>query len=277
MISNMSWCCIRAVRTLLAAQKSVVGVQKSVVGGQKSVIGAGRHFSGSSVVGNNKAANQPGYKDKEDQVNDKGSSVEASFKTDFRALTDATAEVVYDVIEEAQREDEEVATLPEDDPFAGYNLKRGSTGVFDIEELPGVLRRERAKDICVLELPYEQYHVRHMVIVTVRSKLHLWALQEFLRKLYKRKMAPGDTVPFVDKKVAGKGSKGNINWISLNLGNVIVHLMLADIREYYDMESLWAVGPEFDELMQVREEKYSNLLHQLMSVDDFKPNKNINL
>jgi len=218
-------------------------------------------------------------------------SVPASFKTEFREFRDESSPVVYDTLEEQQMEEQQMeeqrmeeqqmegqgGVMEEEDPFAGYNVKRGVRGVFDIEELADIIRREKGKDICVLRMPCDQYHMEHMMLVTVRSKLHLWALQEFIRKLYKRKKHHTDPIPFTDKKQAGEGLKGNITWISLNLGNITLHLMLQDTREYYDIESLWAVGPEFDELMQVKEEKYANLLDELMSLDDFKPATKINL
>ena len=48
-------------------------------------------------------------------------------------------------------------------------------------------------------------------------------------------------------------------------------MMLEETRMYYDIESLWAVGPDYDDLMQVQEDTYARLLDELISVDDFKP------
>ncbi len=35
-------------------------------------------------------------------------------------------------------------------------------------------------------------------------------------------------------------------WILLDLSSVIVHIMLADTRDYYKLEDLWSLSPERD-------------------------------
>ena len=88
-------------------------------------------------------------------------------------------------------------------------------GVFDVEELPDVLRKENCKDVCVLRMPEGAFHYEYLILVTVKSKLHLWALTEFLRKLYKRKRSRKDPIPIVVEKDKKAADKANINWISL--------------------------------------------------------------
>ena len=36
------------------------------------------------------------------------------------------------------------------------------------------------------------------------------------------------------------------NWTVIDLGNIVVHTMVESIRAKYDLETLWALGPEFD-------------------------------
>lgn len=40
------------------------------------------------------------------------------------------------------------------------------------------------------------------------------------------------------------------NWKLIDLGNIVLHLFLEDAREFYDIESLWTVGEEFDDKIQ---------------------------
>lgn len=60
-----------------------------------------------------------------------------------------------------------------------------------------------------------------------------------MRKVYKKKRHNFDIIPAVE----GANSK---EWMALDLGNIALHVFSKKTRELYDLESLWAVGPEFD-------------------------------
>ncbi len=122
-------------------------------------------------------------------------------------------------------------------------LPRGETGVFDLPELVEQLRLLKAVDICVIKLPAELRYADHMVIAGCLSGRHLNAMSEKLYKIYKAKRADSD--PFVP--VEGKENK---NWRAVDMGNIVLHLMDAETRERYDLETLWTVGSEFDDKSQ---------------------------
>ncbi len=52
-------------------------------------------------------------------------------------------------------------------------------------------------------------------------------------------------------------------------GNIAIHLFLQETRELYDLESLWALGPEFDEQSQAKPDDADEIFYGLLS--DLKP------
>ncbi|KAG8179102.1 hypothetical protein JTE90_005458 [Oedothorax gibbosus] len=117
--------------------------------------------------------------------------------------------------------------------------KRGITGVFDIDEMVEVLRKEKLMDIAVISVPKELHYTDFLVLATARSPRHSDAVAEHLIKLHKMKKHRKD--PFVQFE----GEKKS-NWKALDMGNIVLHIFLEETRTYYDIESLWLFDSEFD-------------------------------
>lgn len=92
--------------------------------------------------------------------------------------------------------------------FAG-----GKSGVFEIEDLVDLLKRENSKDVFVTTVPKEINYVEYICVVSARSKRHIKALAEFVRKVYKKKCHKSDYIP----RIEGKDSD---EWIALDLGTL---------------------------------------------------------
>ncbi|CAH0404691.1 unnamed protein product [Chilo suppressalis] len=147
------------------------------------------------------------------------------------------------------------------DEYDGINLERGQTGVFDIEDLVELLRRENSKDIFVATVPTEINYVDYICIVSGRSKRHIQALAEFVRKVYKKKCYKSDPIPRLEGKDCNE-------WIALDLGNIALHIFSEKTRQLYDLETLWSVGAEYDDLTNKKNEidifeDYSSFLKDL--------------
>lgn len=164
-------------------------------------------------------------------------------KTKLQEVMDyyAQYEKEYEKLAEAK-----VVEIPEEIDQPPLELPRGRTGVFDLPELVELLHQLKAVDICVIQIPPELKYVNHMIIAGCLSARHLNAMSENLYKFYKAKM--GDVDPYVP--VEGKSSK---SWRAIDLGNIVLHLMDTETRERYDLETLWTVGPEFDDKSQPAE------------------------
>lgn len=81
------------------------------------------------------------------------------------------------------------------------------------------------------------------------------AMSEFVRKMYKVKKDAKDLFP----KIEGKSSQ---DWIAMDLGNIALHILSEETRSKYDIEQLWSVGIEYDELTIAKEDPLLQLFNQ---------------
>lgn len=90
------------------------------------------------------------------------------------------------------------------------------------------------------------------------------ALLQFIRRVYKQKKHDSDSVP----RIEGKESK---NWVALDLGNIALHIFSFQARKYYDIDSLWAVGREFDKEFNKKDEIVEMLEKHSIYLKDLQP------
>ncbi|XP_026757300.1 uncharacterized protein LOC113516986 [Galleria mellonella] len=179
----------------------------------------------------------------------------------YQVITEANAQVIENTAEEIHSVDKYPVLS---DEFDGINLERGKTGVFDIEELVSLLQRENSKDIFVVTVPQDIRYVSYICIVSGRSKRHIQALAEFVRKVYKKKCNKNDPIP----RIEGKGS---VEWMALDLGNIALHIFSDTVRQTYDLETLWAVGPEYDEQIRKKSDVVDVFENYSKYLKDLKP------
>ena len=68
-----------------------------------------------------------------------------------------------------------------------------------------------------------------MVIASGTSNRHIAAMSEHVLEDLKETNISGI-------KIEGQGGD---DWVLVDAGDVVIHLMSADAREFYDLESLW--------------------------------------
>lgn len=122
--------------------------------------------------------------------------------------------------------------------------RRGVDGVFDVDDLVEALKLENMKDIAVIAVRPEMRYCDYLVLATAMSPRHLDASGHFLKKLHKLKRSEGD--PFV----VVEGDKTCTDWKILDMQSIVLHLFLSETRLKYDIETLWCVGPNFDDKTQ---------------------------
>ncbi|XP_038216601.1 uncharacterized protein LOC119835668 [Zerene cesonia] len=129
----------------------------------------------------------------------------------YQILSESNSPVIEHTADENYSRENSYLILS--DEFDGINLERGKNGVFDIEDLVEILQRENSKDIFVATVPKEINYVDYICVVSAKSKRHIFALAEFVRKVYKKKCNKSDHIP----RLEGKNSD---EWIALDLGKL---------------------------------------------------------
>ena len=112
--------------------------------------------------------------------------------------------------------------------------------LFDIDLVTKALRDEKVQDLCCIKIPEELNYANYMLIGTCFSEKHLHATFFAINKRFK-KLKDKET-SYMSRKL-GKENK----WCAMDTGNLVIHLFLDEYREFYDLESLWSCGVEFDE------------------------------
>lgn len=91
------------------------------------------------------------------------------------------------------------------------------------------LTSEKADEIVPIDLRGKSSMADHMVVASGRSSRQVSAMAEKLQSRIKE-------VTGVIAKVEGKGAG---DWVLLDAGDVIVHILRPEVREFYQIEKMW--------------------------------------
>lgn len=95
----------------------------------------------------------------------------------------------------------------------------------------------KGKDIKCIGIGEISTIADYMIVATGTSSRHVKSLSEEVVKKAKEAGAA----------VNGTEGQGQSEWVLIDLGDVIVHVMLEETRSLYDLESLWSMSPGISE------------------------------
>lgn len=103
-----------------------------------------------------------------------------------------------------------------------------------IELVHGALEDMKAKDVVDLDVRERSSITDYMIVASGTSKRHVAAVAEEV--IIKAKAA--GVMPL------GSEGQSSSDWVLVDLGDVVVHVMMPDARSFYDLERLWGVDSD---------------------------------
>jgi ribosome-associated protein len=91
----------------------------------------------------------------------------------------------------------------------------------------------KGQDVKCLDIQKLSTIADYMVVVTGTSTRHVKSIADEVSKRCKA----------ADIPIKGSEGTAQAEWVLLDLGDVIVHVMQGSIRKLYDLESLWSMSP----------------------------------
>ncbi|SFG01198.1 ribosome silencing factor [Neptunomonas qingdaonensis] len=95
----------------------------------------------------------------------------------------------------------------------------------------------KARDIDVIDVRGKSSITDFMLIASGTSKRHVVSLAQ----------AVSDKVKQAGVEPLGTEGQSDGDWVLVDLGELVVHIMMPDARSYYDLERLWRFDPLDDE------------------------------
>ena len=90
----------------------------------------------------------------------------------------------------------------------------------------------KAKDVVEIDVRGRTSVTDHMVIVSGTSTRHVKSIADEVTRFAKK----------LGVMPLGVEGEREAEWVLVDLGDVIVHVMLPRVREFYALERLWTVG-----------------------------------
>ncbi|MBF0381871.1 MAG: ribosome silencing factor [Magnetococcales bacterium] len=125
------------------------------------------------------------------------------------------------------------------------------------KQLQDVLEDKKGVDIELMDLRERSTFTDFFLVVTGTSSTHVAALADAVDLFASQNKV----------QVLGCEGTGESNWILVDLGDVIVHVFLAEARELYSLDKLWSQ----DTMLLNRrkdEEALADEINKIESIDD---------
>ncbi|MGN6112014.1 MAG: ribosome silencing factor [Luteimonas sp.] len=103
-----------------------------------------------------------------------------------------------------------------------------------LETVHAAVGELKAKDVVEIDVRGKSSVTDFMVIASGTSSRHVKSIADEVVKFAKR----------LDVMPLGVEGEQEAEWVLVDLGDVVVHVMLPRVREFYALERLWTVGDQ---------------------------------
>jgi ribosome-associated protein len=103
-----------------------------------------------------------------------------------------------------------------------------------LKTVHGAVENLKAKDVVEIDVRGKSSVTDYMVIASGTSTRHVKSIADEVVKFAKN----------LDVMPLGVEGEREAEWVLVDLGDVIVHVMLPRVREFYALERLWTVGDQ---------------------------------
>ena len=110
-----------------------------------------------------------------------------------------------------------------------------------LQHVRAAVEELKAKDVVEIDVRGKTSVTDHLVIASGTSTRHVKSIADEVVRHAKK----------LDCMPLGVEGEREAEWVLVDLGDVVVHVMLPRVREFYALERLWTVGdqpPEQDEV-----------------------------
>ncbi len=102
-----------------------------------------------------------------------------------------------------------------------------------VNKIIQTLEDHKAREIQILDVRTKANFTDWMVIVTATSLRHGKALANYVMEAAKKSGV----------QPLGEEGRGNSEWVLVDLGDLVVHIMTEEARAIYQLEKLWSQPP----------------------------------
>ncbi len=124
---------------------------------------------------------------------------------------------------------------PDQDAQPAFKVKRPDLTSEEIKnKVITLIEDDKAIDPVVITLSGKSSLADYMVVATGQSQRHVGAMADHILRYFKE-------IGFGSLSSEGEATG---DWIVIDVGDVIVHLFRAEIREHYNIEKIWGDLPD---------------------------------